>query len=231
MSLVNDELSVWEIGFRWAGFDARSWRVRLPLLVCDNFRLLMDAILNCHLRCETLSAEKYQGNDKDETRFYIRYWLEDVYACIEGRKFNRELLKWALIGRTEFADWCERRKIPLPEFWFPSGWAMEYDWRQESLIDGGQALSSEPEVEGESDDQGSSNKLRTVQRRTIAAQVVAGSLWAANPETTIADMVKSEIIQELCGAKYYGEEAVRRWLQKVAPPEVSAKKGRPPKKK
>jgi hypothetical protein len=32
------------------------------------------------------------------------------------------------------------------------------------------------------------------------------------------------------GGQYYSEEVVRRWVKDVAPPEVSAKPGRPKKK-
>ena len=150
MPLLNNTLTFWEISHRWANLAPRSWRLSIPLHVRDNFRVLMDAVLNCQLACETLSIEKYQGDDKEEAKFYIRYWLREVEECIEGVKFDQELLKWARITRWDFADWCERKKIPLPEFWFPPGWAREYDWREESLIDSLQTSvdASAPSSEG-----------------------------------------------------------------------------------
>ncbi len=35
MPLLNDDLSVWEIGFRWAGYDPDRWWWRIPLPVPD----------------------------------------------------------------------------------------------------------------------------------------------------------------------------------------------------
>lgn len=134
MSLLNDDLSVWEIGFRWAGYDPDQFRFHLPLLVRDNFRLLTDAILCDHLYCLTLSSEKYQGDDPFEAQLHIRYWLDDVYACIEGQGYSKKMLKWGRIERPAFQRWCERRNIPLPDFWFPQGWALEYQWEEDALV-------------------------------------------------------------------------------------------------
>jgi hypothetical protein len=134
MSLLNDSLSVWEIGFRWASLDPSYRRLRVPLPVRDNFRTMMDAILSCHLPCTTLYIEKYQGTDRQEARLFIRSWLDDINDCIEGQSFDRKLLKWARIERWALQQWCERRRIPLPEFWFPPGWALEYRWAEETLL-------------------------------------------------------------------------------------------------
>jgi hypothetical protein len=30
----------------------------------------------------------------------------------------------------DFHEWCERRGITLPEFWFPPGWKLQYDTEQ-----------------------------------------------------------------------------------------------------
>ena len=54
MALLNNELSVWEIGFRWAGKDPDWPWIRIPLQLRDNFRTLIDAILNNHLERVTI---------------------------------------------------------------------------------------------------------------------------------------------------------------------------------
>lgn len=170
MSLLNDELSVWEIGFRWSGYDPLQARLRLPLGVRDNFRIMMDAVLSIHLECLTLSNEKYEGSDPDEAKMHIRYWLDDVYACIEGRRFNKQLLMWARIERWKFKRWCERRNIPLPEFWFPSGWAIDYQWDEEVFN------MSDPANEDSQDDSGPSEQFKVNQRIKLASQLASSKI-------------------------------------------------------
>lgn len=41
---------------------------------------------------------------------------------------QRKLLKWAQIEREALQEWCERQGVPLPEFWFPPGWKLKYEW-------------------------------------------------------------------------------------------------------
>lgn len=126
MPLLVDHLSVWDISFRWAGYDPHRLWLRLPLLVRDNFRLLMDAILKGELACMTITLEK-RDFEPDEKEFSVYHWLDDIYACIGGHHYNRKLLRSALVERFDFMLWCERMKVPLPEFWFPPGWNLEYE--------------------------------------------------------------------------------------------------------
>lgn len=251
MGLLNDDLTLWEIGFRWAGHDPDQIRLRLPLPVKDNFRVLMDAILCGHLHCMTLQNEKYRGDDAEIARFHIRWWLGDVEACIEGQRFKKELLQWARIERFEFQQWCGRHSIPLPDFWFPSGWT-DYHWPESHLIE----VSSEVETNGSNaewenpghrggedesadkerpilpheSEKDSQEKLRENQRRAIAVQVVAANLWKVFPEMTITEMIKHDAIQNLCGGAFQVEEVVRRWIRAAAPEWVKNRRGRPRKK-
>lgn len=215
MALLSTELSLWEAAFRWSGHDPDRMWFRLPLTVRDNFRTLMDAILQGHLECSSLSLEKYQGDDREEASFHIRYWLDDVNACIWGKKFDRKLLKRASIDRNSFFEWCERRGIPLPEFWFPSGWQIEYKWPNE---DAEQAADFD------------STRLKPSQRARIASQQIASVIWKDEPTRTIASVCKDELILKYGGGAHYEEDTVRSWVKAEAPPEVSQKRGRPPKK-
>ena len=126
MPLLVNELSIWEIGLRWAGHDPDRVWLRFPLPVKDNFSTLMDAILKGELACITITLEKRRF-EPEEKELSSDHWLEDMYACIGGKSFNRKLLGWALIDRFDFKLWCERMNAPLPEFWFPAGWNLEYD--------------------------------------------------------------------------------------------------------
>ncbi len=127
MPLLVNDLSVWDISFRWAGFDPDRLWIRLPLPVKDNFRLLMGAILEGEILCGTLTLAKLPPGSKADPSFYIRTYIDEVYHCIQGLRYNRKLLRWASLERMEFLQWCELRGIPAPEFWFPPGWKLEFE--------------------------------------------------------------------------------------------------------
>ena len=227
MALLNDDLSVWEIGFRWAGQDPDRWWRGIPLPVRDNFRVLMDAVLQSHLECVSLSMRKGPSEDFDlPPEFFIRYHLDDVEACIAGRAFNRRLLRFAQIERPAFQDWCERRAIPLPVFWFPPGWS-DYRWpgddsEDAATIEDGVA----PAVAASAAEDQDRTGLRPVQRARIACQEIARALWKADPALTIAAMVDRDEIQRLGGAARWVPEVVQRWLSEVDPRDPSKKRGR-----
>jgi hypothetical protein len=135
VALISEELSVWTLAFRWCGLDPERLWIRLPLQIKDNVRNLIDAILKGELVCETITLEK-RDFTPDEKEFSVYYWLDDIYACINGHRYNRKLLRYAIIDRYDFKLWCERRGIPLPEFWFPPGWKMEYELPEGELHPG-----------------------------------------------------------------------------------------------
>lgn len=127
MPLLVEDLSVWDISFRWAGYDPDRLCLRLPLPVKDNFRLLMGAILEGEILCGTLTLAKLPPGSKADPRFYIRTYIDEVYHCIQGLRYNRKLLRWATVERKDILNWCEIRGIPAPEFWFPPGWKLEFE--------------------------------------------------------------------------------------------------------
>ncbi len=57
MALLTDNLSIWEIAHRWGGFDPDRYRIFHPLLVKDNFKLLIGAILDGEIFCETINGK------------------------------------------------------------------------------------------------------------------------------------------------------------------------------
>jgi hypothetical protein len=221
MALLTEWLTVWEIAFRWAGKDpGRAW-LRLPLEVRDNFRLLMQAILHSQLDCDTLSMNKWSPEDGDDMQpHFIRYHLREVEECVYGIRYDRSLMRWARVERWAYMRWCEGQGIPLPEFWFPPGWHVSYQWPKEA---------------GESDESTDATarpQTRSLyQRRCVACQLIAEAIWKEKPETTIAAMVNDPLIRNYGGARFQNEEVVRRWLSAVAPAGVKAKRGRPTKKK
>lgn len=127
MPLIANELTIWDISFRWADYDPSRFWFRLPLTVKDYARLLMYAILHGEIVCMNLTLAKRPPESKADPRFYIRTYMNDVNDCIFGKRFNRKLLRWATLDRMDFQEWCERRGIPLPEFWFPPGWKLDFE--------------------------------------------------------------------------------------------------------
>lgn len=259
MPLLNEQLSVWEISFRWSGLDPSKTWLRLPMAVRDSARTLIDAIWRLHLHCLTLSVEKWSTESETPPEFFIRHHLDDIEACVAGLRFPRKLLRWAVIDRWDMYLWCQRQGVPLPEFWFPPGWRISYKWPEEpqlydlsgvpaELAEPGEPLfarttsnanrsefervespEGQPEVQRASPSAGD-DKLRINQQARIACQVVATNLWKRDPNATIASMVKHPTIQEACGGSHYDEETVREWIKVVAPDSVRQKRGRPPKK-
>lgn len=259
MALLNDHLTLWEVGFRWSGHDpAKRW-IRIPLSVRDNFRTLMDAVLQGHLYCETLGLEKHSAIYADLPQLAIRYWLEDVNAAIAGKTFNRKLLRWAVVERWSMFQWCERRGIPLPEFWFPPGWNLDYRWPDDSEPEhassspvsdnrgnGEAAASSErvptpesgpeppPEAEAvlppvDGKEVAGKRTLDRRQRAKIACQEVARRLWAKQPTALKKSIAGSAEVQEIAPGSDFEFEVVERWLSEVDPRNPDNKRG--PKKK
>lgn len=238
MPILVDELSVWDISFRWAGQDPRKLYFRIPLEAENNARTLIDAIHKAELSCESITLEKREF-DKNEKKYSFYYWVDDFFATTSGRFVSRDLLKWAHVSRYDFMQWCQRMNAPLPEFWFPNGWNLEYilpenelhpglsyaikDWPEDARKEYVANLK-EPNLNKTSQ---SDVTIRPNQKARIACQVIAISLWKTNSTMTIADMIKRPEIQDLGGAKSYVPDVVRRWLSEVAPSEIKANRGRP----
>jgi hypothetical protein len=252
MPILNDNLSVWEIAFRWGGLDPRSVRWRIPLCVRDTFRNLMDAILQGHLYCDTLALEKWSQSTGDDPKSYIRYWLDDINDCIQGIHFSRKLLKWASIDRWAMQLWCERREIPLPEFWFPPGWGLEYKWPEEMADEERVQDASLPLVRNEKSPESSpilgsvpspapaqeipsftapetqvrgKRALDRRQRGEIACQEVAKRYWKKHPDALLKVVAASSEVQEIAPGSDFQLEVVQRWLGPVDPRNAANRRG------
>ena len=77
MPLLAEELSLWDIAFRWTGLDPDRHCLRLPLAVKDHFRNLMDAILKGDLLCLSILLEKREF-ESDEKQYSAYFWLDDI---------------------------------------------------------------------------------------------------------------------------------------------------------
>lgn len=252
MALISDELSLWELAFRWEGRDPRWPWPWVPLQVSDHFRNVMAAILSGEVDCSTLLLEKFEFTADSIPEVHIRHHLPDVEACIAGKRFKRSLLQWALVEREDFRDWCLRRSIPLPPFWFPEGLTdfdhsarnaereryatlqelhKEINQREragEDASDLRAEVDALPAAPIRSEDTAKvDSSLRQNQKAAIACQVIAGQIWKEHPNMTIADMVRREEIRTLGLGGHYEPETVRSWVREVAPSHVKNRRGRP----
>jgi hypothetical protein len=219
MTILADYLSVWDIGFRWAGYDPDKLHIRIPLAVRDNFRTLINEIHHCRLECESLFTVKYHGDDPEEAKFYIRYWLDSVEDCSSGRRYDRQLLRWAGIDRQNLQEWCERHKVPLPEFWFPPGWGIEYEWPDDTPAELIEPQPSESVEEKKT-------RIDNRHRCQMACQQIALHLWSKNPKLTNKEIAIEKEVQELGGGNGYELETVQEWIAKVDPRDPAKKRGR-----
>lgn len=237
MPLLNDHLSVWEISFRWAGLDPDRYWLRLPLPVRDNARMLLDAILNAHLFCLTLSLDKQKPDSDEEPSFFIRHHLDDINSCIQGQDYPRKLLKWALVDRWDMLTWCERQGIPLPEFWFPPGWKLSYEWPEETdtaqdttpesgTSEHTDAVSQPHQQDDQAAERGNDAKLLPIQQQRITCQFVAAQIWQREDKLTIKEMAGRPEIQDMCGGSERDFDVLVRWLGEVDPRDPSQKRGR-----
>ena len=224
MALLSNSLSVWEIAFRWEGLDPESlwWRWHLPMTVRDWCRTMIHEIHHAHLECSSMDNRKWQPEDGEELRkFFIRYWLRQVEECSNGQSFDRQMLKWAHIERDAMQEWCERRGVPLPQFWFPPGWKLEYEWPdyEDDDRDPAEAEAAES-AKGE-------RRIHEDHRAKMACQQIALYFWGreATP-SSIKVMAQRPEIKEFGGGSSYELETVAGWLGEVDPRDPSKKRGR-----
>jgi hypothetical protein len=245
MPLLVEDLSVWNIAHRWAGYDPDTCRLRHPLLVKDYFKLLISAVLNGELFCETLILAKRPSKSKADPKYYLRTHLDDIYACLAGDRYSRKMLEHAYITRFDFREWCENLSIPPPDFWFPDGWNDSFYmpeggtrafWAQhlEPKEDGGFSIRFDipkEKLAGEADGADSLEEgnisLRANQKAKQRAQQFAIKDWKQSPDKTIAQIIRSEEFLCLPDVSHYGESAHRKWVSRVAPINIKGKKGRP----
>ena len=175
MPLLNDRLTIWEIGIRWAGKDPGFASLRIPMEVKDNFRLVVGAIADGDLYCGTLTTKV----DPNWPKSSIRHNAEVIEACIEGERYDRTFLTQHSILRWEFAQWCDKKGIPFPEFWFPPGWSTEEPGYPASL-----RKSAAPKASGSAEAKASptapepEKKPRTNDAIWFAVETAAKAIWA-----------------------------------------------------
>lgn len=218
MPLISDHLTVWEIAFRWAGYDPdRTWW-RIPLAVRDNLRTLSEAIAGDEITCLNL-FDRHEVGDRDIPQmFTLESHYDAMRDCIAGTRYERKFLKFAFVERWAFLVWCQRRNIPLPEFWFPSGWLLDYQWPEAE--DNPQPVNAGESIEEQR------QHIDARHRAKMACQQIASALWAKEPTLTIKEVANRREVQELGGGAGYEIETVQEWISPLDPRDPTKKRGR-----
>jgi len=228
MPLLDDRLTIWEIGIRWAGKNADRLSFRIPMEVKDNFRLVVRAIAEGDLYCGTLTNKI----DSSWPKALVRYTAEAIDACIEGKRYDRKFLKQHSLLRWEFAQWCDKAGIPFPDFWFPPGWVTDEPGYPSSL-----RKTAKPKTVTSADAKvpsaalESEKKPRNNEAIWLEVRAAAKAIWAesgAIPSTEDARRIKG--MTQFSGTRFM-VESIRKRIADLGHPDFRGKPGRPPKKK
>jgi hypothetical protein len=229
MPLLDDNLSIWKISFRWVGLDpeALKYRFYIPADVKDNIRLLTQAIITNVLWCKSLRPDPLLAPDSNIER--IR--ADKFYDCFARNKYDRDFLKSHTIYRSDFAHWCNRSGIPFPEFWFPAGWVVhelkEKDWLTEEdtrKLESGIYINEKQPIQ-----KPSGKRVDTDEEVWKPARVAAQTIWSQNKSLTIMDVVKQIKATPVLTASSFSESAIRKHIADLSP--TPGKPGRKPSKK
>ncbi|HEY9269274.1 MAG TPA: hypothetical protein VIO39_07495 [Methylotenera sp.] len=229
MPLLDDNLTLWKISFRWAGLDpdALKYRFYIPTSVKDNIRLLTQAIITNVLWCKSLRPDPLLAPDSNIER--IR--ADKFYDCFARNKYDHDFLKSHTIYRSDFALWCNRLGIPFPEFWFPAGWVVhelnEKDWLAETDTRKPEntvlVINREPILKL------SGKRVDAKEEVWKPARVAAQTIWDQEKSLTISDVVRRIKSNTALKASSLTESAIRKHIADLSP--TPGKPGRKPSKK
>ncbi len=228
MPLLDDALTIWEIGFRWAEKNPdRPW-AWIPAEVKDNFRLVLRAIADGDLYCGTLTTKV----DPKWPQTSIRHNAKVIDACIDGERYDRRFLKAHSILRWEFAGWCDKSAIPLPAFWFPPGWLTDEPGYPASLRKPMESItlaSLDKETRPVATD--AKKKPRSNDAIWEEARAAAKAIRAEAGLLPSLEVAKRIHANKQLSASRFTVEAIRKRIADLAPPEFRGKAGRPKAKK
>ena len=228
MPLLDDNLSIWKISFRWAGLnpDSLKYRLYIPYPVKDNIRVVLHAVMSNNLFCNSLQPKVL---NKHATLIDQDY-LTKVTNARANYKYDRELLKDSTIYRLDFAHWCKRTGIPFPEFWFPAGWAIHELTEEDWLIHENPELKDAFQNSNEPTQliKLSGKRYDTFEDVWEPLIIAAQTIWSQNKTLLIAEVVRAIKAMPNLKASSFSESAIRKRIAKYSP--VPGKPGRKPSK-
>ena len=196
--------------------------------VKDIFRMVVCAIDYGDLYCGSLTREK----DPYWPQSSLKRNQEVIEACIDGERYDRKFLKGHDILRWEFAEWCDRKGIPFPEFWFPPGWTTDEPGYPLSL---GKATESKAPPSGDANIPPAApepgKKPRNNDGIWLDVQIAAKIIWAETGPIPVAQVARRiKTMKQFSGTRFM-PESIRKRIAHLAPPEIRGKPGRPRGKK
>lgn len=229
MPLLDDNLSIWKISFRWAGLDPDSLKYRfyIPEAAKDNIRLILNELMYNTLYCNTLIADEFLSSvtqrDRDNLDLIIR--------SISHNKYDRFFLQDHAIYRADFAHWCNRSGIPYPEFWFPARWVIHELQEKDRLIGKDNRTLTKAYLKDEIPPIQNESGKRFDAEESIwkPAKIAAQAIWLQNKDISIAGVIKKIKEMPELKASSFSESAIRKNIAYLSP--TPGKPGRKPSKK
>lgn len=229
MPLLDDNLTIWKIAFRWAGLNPESlpYHFFIPTEAKDNIRLLLNAILTNTLFCPSLKRDEFLENASKADK----YKLTKISECMSDYRYDRDFLQTRTIYRSDFAHWCNRSGIPYPEFWFPPGWVVHELNEKDRLTDVAPRYESAAAIVNllPATDKSSGKRAEATVNIWKPAETVASALWSEDKTLSIAEVIKRIKSMSHLTAASLSETAIRKHIAHLSP--VPGKPGRRPTKK
>lgn len=153
------------------------------------------------------------------------------YDCYTDVKYDREFLKSHTVYRSDFAHWCSRSGIPLPEFWFPAGWVVHELNEKDQLAETDQRKSenSVVAIKQEPTQKLSGKRIDANEEIWKPAIIAAKTIWAQDKSLLIADVTRKIKAMPELKASAFTESAIRKRIRFLSP--TPGTPGRKPKKK
>ena len=243
MPLLDDNLSIWKISFRWAGLnpDSLKYRFYIPHNVKDNMRLLLNAIHSNNLFCRGLQPKILfeKSNSRNQNK------LNKIHEILSDGPYDRNFMLSHSVWRADFAHWCNRNGMPYPEFWFPIGWTIHELNHLDMLIHENpelkdsfplktveplQSIELPPPIQNEEAINQSAGK-RSITNEEVwkPVTIAAKTIWSDKKTLAIAEVVRMIKGMDHLKASAFTESAIRKRIASLSP--VPGKPGRKPRKK
>ena len=228
MPLLDDNLSIWKISFRWAGLNPNHFKYRffIPQDVKDNMRLVLNAIYSNSLFCRGLQPKLLlqQSNSRDQNN------LNNLHDVISDYNYDRNFLLSYSIWRADFAHWCNRSAIPFPEFWFSKEWTIHELSQLDMLIIENPDLADIYHAPPKSEKtKSSTNSPIEINDYWYPSIIAAQTIWSQDKSLSIADVIRKIKAMPELKASYLTESAIRKHIKHLSP--IPGKPGRKPTKK
>jgi hypothetical protein len=186
-----DFRSVWILAHEWAGYHPEKTELNnLPVPVKLNLQRLAASILNRSLRSQTKRVAIFVDDSLLTNIFETNHFLKLLY-CKWGKSINKDYLQTLYVRRPNFLEWCEKEKLPNPDFWVLT------------------------EV---SDIHKVTNRPKSEAEDKAVCRAIAKVYWGIDPNIHPSHMVKSKAIRIFGnGNQYKDDKTIKSWIADLDP--------------